>query len=119
MLEIKTEKRTWVIKEVKVKNDLGEEQWYKASNFIFFAETAKFLEEPVTAGAGQKAGRRATPDGAQMMRKNLEAGKQIYIGIDIANSTDQTAGFRNGAMLPLGKTIEKELADRIGLHYGA
>lgn len=97
-MDIKTEERPWVIKEVKIKNDLGQEQWYKASMFKLLNENVAFLKGPAAAGVEQSA--------AQMMQGKIEAGKQIYVGIDMANGTDQTAVFHNGVMLPLGKAIE-------------
>lgn len=96
VLDIKTGKRPWVIKEIKVENDLGRQDWYSANKFNLLAEGAAFLEEQTAAGVGQGAAQSATPDG-----------KQIYMGIDIANGTDMTA---------LGRSLEME---DIGFYYGA
>ena len=118
VLEIKTEKRPWVIKEVKVKNDLGQEQWYKASKFKLLAEAAKFLNEPAAAGAGKSAGRSATPDG-----------KQIYMGINTPGGVDMKVCGKSlemadiervtAAALKIGETVETGIAAGMGLHYGA
>lgn len=64
VLDVKAGRKAWQLKEIKVKNDLGQERWYSANKFKLFAEAAAFLKEP-TAGAGQSVGRSATPDGAQ------------------------------------------------------
>lgn len=70
VLDVKAGKRPWQLKEIKVKNDLGQERWYSANKFKLFAEAAAFLKEPTAAGAGQSAAQSATPDR-----------KQIYMGI--------------------------------------
>lgn len=98
VLDVKAGKRPWELKEIKVKNDLGQESWYKACKFILFDEAAAFLKEPTAAGAGQSA----TPDGAQMMQ-----------------AVDMAAGFTAQEGLEIGKAIMDGIADGIGLHYGA
>ena len=108
VLDVKTGKRPWELKEIKVKNDLGQESWYKASKFILFAEAAAYLKEPTAAGAGQSAAQSATPDGSQ-----------IFMGIDMARGADMTAGLTAREGLEIGKMIAKGYADGIGLHYGA
>ena len=62
VLDVKAGKKPWQLKEIKVKNDLGQERWYSANKFKLFAEAAAFLKEP-TAGAGQAhpAGERQHP----------------------------------------------------------
>ncbi len=99
---MKTGKKPWELKEIKVKNDLGQESWYKANKFILFAEAAAFLKEPTAAGAGQSAAQSATPDGAQMIQ-----------------AADAAAGFTAREGLEIGKMIAAGYADGIGLHYGA
>lgn len=108
VLDVKTGKRPWELEEIKVKNDLGNERWYKANKFTLFAEAAAYLKEPTAEGAGQDAAQSATPDGSQ-----------IYVGIDMAMGADMTAGFTAREMLEVGKEIARGLADGIGLHYGA
>lgn len=143
VLDVKTGRKPWQLKEIKVKNDLGQERWYSTNKFKLFAEAAAFLKEPTAAGAGQSAGRSATPDG-----------KQIYMGIDMAHGTDMwavcgkslemtdiervdaAAGYTARAMLEIGEAAagiaegfglnnEKArkaaagIADGIGLNYGA
>lgn len=125
VLDVKAGKKSWQLKEIKVKNDLGQERWYSANKFKLFAEAAAFLKEPTAAGAGQSAGRSATPDG-----------KQIYIGIDVAGGTDMTvcgkslemtdiervdaaAGYTAREMLEVGEAIAAGIMDGIGLNYGA
>lgn len=102
VLDVKAGKRPWELKEIKVKNDLGQESWYKANKFILFAEAAAYLKEPTAAGAGQSAAQSATPDGAQMIR-----------------AADVAAGFTAREGLEIGKMIAAGYADGIGLHYGA
>lgn len=125
VLDVKAGKRPWQLKEIKVKNDLGQERWYSANKFKLFAEAAAYLKEPTAAGAGQSAAQSATPDG-----------KQIYIGIDMAHGTDMAvcgksiemtdiekadaeAGYTAREMLKIGEAIAAGIADAIGLHYGA
>lgn len=125
VLDVKAGRKAWQLKEIKVKNDLGQERWYSAKKFKLFAEAAAFLKEPTAAGAGQSAGRSATPDG-----------KQIYMGIDVAGGTDMTvcgkslemtdiervdaaAGYTARAALEIGKAAAVGIADGLGLHYGA
>lgn len=102
VLDIKTGKRQREIKEIKVKNDLGYERWYKANKFtIFFTtfpEAAAYLKGQTVAGAAQSA----TPDGAQIIRK-----------------IDAAAGFTAREGLEIGKAIAAGIADGIGLYYGA
>ena len=122
VLDVKAGRKAWQLKEIKVKNDLGQERWYSANKFKLSAEAAAFLKEP-TAGAGQSVGRSATPDG-----------KQIYMGIDVAGGTDMTvcgksltdidrvdaaAGYTARAALEIGKAAAVGIADGLGLHYGA
>lgn len=38
VLDWKTGKKAWQLEAIKVKNDLGEEHWYKACKFKLFAE---------------------------------------------------------------------------------
>ena len=102
VLDVKAGKRPWELKEIKVKNDLGQESWYKANKFTLFAEAAEVLKEPTAAGAGQSAAQSATPDGAQMIR-----------------AADVAAGFTARDGLEIGKMIAAGYADGIGLHYGA
>lgn len=97
VLDVKTGKRPWELKEIKVKNDLGQERWYNANKFKLFAEAAAFLKEP-TAGAGQSA----TPDGAQMIRE-----------------ADAAAGYTARAALKIGEAADAGFAAGLGLHYGA
>ncbi|MCM1296460.1 MAG: hypothetical protein NC311_13060 [Muribaculaceae bacterium] len=53
VLDYKTGRRAWKLTEIKVKNDLGQERWYKANKFKLFAEASEYLKEPMAAGAGQ------------------------------------------------------------------
>ncbi len=125
VLDVKAGRKPWQLKEIKVKNDLGQERWYSAKKFKLFAEAAAFLKEPTAAGAGQSAGRSATPDG-----------KQIYMGIDVAGGTDMTvcgkslemtdiervdaaAGYTARASLEIGEAAAAGIAEGLGLHYGA
>lgn len=125
VLDAKTGKRPWELKEIKVKNDLGQERWYSANKFNLLAEAAAFLKEPTAAGAGQSVGRRATPDG-----------KQIYMGIDVAGGTDMTvygkslemtdiervdaaAGYTARAALEIREAVADGFAAGLGLQYGA
>ena len=125
VLDVKAGRKPWQLKEIKVKNDLGQERWYSANKFKLFAEAAAFLKEPTAAGAGQSAGRSVTPDG-----------KQIYMGIDVAGGTDMTvcgkslemtdiervdaaAGYTAREMLEVGKAAAAGIAAGLGLHYGA
>lgn len=66
VLDVRAGRKAWQLKEIKVKNDLGKERWYKAGNFKLFAEASAYLKEPQDAGAGQGAAQIATPDGSQM-----------------------------------------------------
>lgn len=102
VLDVKVGKRPWEIKEIKVKNDLGRESWYKANKFILLAEAAAYLKEPTAAGAGQSAAQSATPDGAQMIRE-----------------ADAAAGLTAREGLEIGKAIAAGIAYGIGLNYGA
>ena len=88
--------------EIKVKNDLGYESWYKANKFTLFAEAAAYLKEPTAAGAGQSAAQSATPDGAQMIRE-----------------IDAAAGLTAREGLEIGKKAMAGFMDGIGLNYGA
>ncbi len=125
VLDVKAGRKPWQLKEIKVKNDLGQERWYRANKFKLFAEAATFLKEPTAAGVGQSAAQSTTPDG-----------KQIYMGIDMVNGTDMTvcgkplemtdiekvdaaAGEMVRKNLEIGKAIVAGIADTIGLHYGA
>lgn len=94
VLDVKAGRRPWQLKEIKVKNDLGQERWYSANKFKLFAEAAAFLKKPMAAGAGQSA----TPDG-----------KQIYMGIDMAHGTD---------MAVCGKSIEMTDIEKIDAAAG-
>ncbi|MCM1217242.1 MAG: hypothetical protein NC548_22305 [Lachnospiraceae bacterium] len=102
VLDVKAGRKPWQLKEIKVKNDLGQERWYKASKFKLFAEAAAYLREPTAAGAGQGAAQSATPDGSQMIRE-----------------ADAAAGYTAREMLKVGEAIVAGLQDGIGLHYGA
>lgn len=102
VLDVKAGKRPWELKEIKVKNDLGQERWYKANNFILLAEAAAYLKEPTVAGAGQGSAQSATPDGSQMIRE-----------------IDAAAGFTAREGLENGKAIVAGLQEGFGLHYGA
>lgn len=102
VLDVKAGRKAWQLKEIKVKNDLGQERWYSANKFKLFAEAAAFLKEPTAAGAGQNAAQSATPDGAQMIR-----------------AADAAAGFTALEGLEIGKAIAPGIADGIGIHYGA
>lgn len=121
VLDVKPDKDGWGLKEIKVKNDLGQERWYSTNKFKLFAEAAAFLKEPTAADAGQSA----TPDG-----------KQIYMGIDMAGGTDMTvygkplemtdiervdaaAGYTARAALEIGEAAAAGIAAGFGLHYGA
>lgn len=86
------------LKEIKVKNDLGQERWYKENKFVLFAESAEFLKEPMAAGVAQSA----TPDGAQLIRE-----------------ADAAAGRTARGMLKGGEAIIKGIEDGFGFHYGA
>lgn len=125
VLEAKPDKDRRGLKEIKVKNDLGQKRWYRANKFKLFAEAVAYLKKPTEAGEGQSAAQSATPDG-----------KQIYMGIDMAHGTDMAvcgkslemtdiekidaaAGLTAREGLEIGKAIAAGLADRIGLHYGA
>ena len=125
VLDVKAGRRPWQLKEIKVKNDLGQERWYSANKFNLLAEAAAYLKEPTVAGAGQSAAQSATPDG-----------KQIYMGIDMAGGTDMTAygkplemtdiekvdaaaGYTAREMLKAGEALMAGIADAFGLHYGA
>lgn len=83
------------LEEIKVKNDLGQEDWYKANRFKLFVEAAAFLKEPLAAGAGQGAAQSATPDGVKVMMEIDATGRKIR------------------------KAIVAGIEDRMGIHYGA
>lgn len=102
VLDVKTGKKPWELKEIKVKNDLGQERWYKAYKFILFAEAAAYLNGQAAAGAGQDAAQSATPDGSQMIRE-----------------ADAAAGYTVQENLKAGEAIVAGIADGFGLHYGA
>ncbi len=102
VLDVKAGRKAWQLKEIKVKNDLGQERWYSANKFKLLAEAAAFLKEPTAAGAGQSAAQSATPDGAQMIR-----------------AADAAAGFTALEGLEIGKAVAAGIADGIGIHYGA
>lgn len=102
VLDYKTGRRAYQLKEIKVKDDLGQERWYKASKFKLFAEASAFLKEPMAADAGKDAAQSATPDGSQMIKE-----------------IDAAAGFTAREGLEIGKTIAAGIADGFGLHYGA
>lgn len=102
VLDVKAGRKAWQLKEIKVKNDLGQERWYSANKFKLLAEAAAFLKEPTAAGAGQSAAQSATPDGAQMIR-----------------AADAAAGFTALEGLEIGKAVAAGIADGIGIRYGA
>lgn len=102
VLDVKAGRKAWQLKEIKVKNDLGQERWYSANKFKLFAEAAAFLKEPTAAGAGQSAAQSATPDGAQMIRE-----------------ADAAAGYTAREMLEVGKAAAAGIAAGLGLQYGA
>lgn len=102
VLDVKAGRKAWQLKEIKVKNDLGQERWYSANKFKLLAEAAAFLKEPTAAGAGQSAAQSATPDGEQMIR-----------------AADAAAGFTALEGLEIGKAVAAGIADGIGIHYGA
>ncbi len=108
VLGYKTGRHAWQLKKIKVKNDLGQERWYKANKFRLIAEAAAYMKEPTAAGAGQDAAQSATPDGSQ-----------IYIGIDTAGGTDMTILGKSIEMADIEAAIATRIADGIGLHYGA
>ncbi len=89
VLDYKAGRRAYRVKEIRIKNDLGEEQWYSANKFKLFAEASAFLKEPGAAGAGQDAAQSVTPDGSQMVKAEIE------------------------------KRIAAQLAGTTGLQYGA
>ena len=105
VLDVKARKGSQRLEEIKVKNDLGQEEWYKANKFILFAEAAAFLKEPTAAGAGQDAAQSATPDGAQIIQE-----------------IDAAAGFTARQGVEIGKAIRAGILagiqDVMGLHYG-
>lgn len=102
VLDTKTGKRPWQLKEIKVKNDLGQERWYNAKKFNLLAEATAYLNDQAAAGAGQSAEQSATPDGAQMIQE-----------------ADAAAGYTAQEMLKVGEAIAAGIADAIGFHYGA
>ena len=102
VLDVKAGRKAWQLKEIKVKNDLGQERWYSANKFKLLAEAAAFLKEPTAAGAGQSAAQSATPDGEQMIR-----------------AADAAAGFTALEGLEIGKAVGAGIADGIGILYGA
>ncbi len=125
VLDVKTGRKPWQLKEIKVKNDLGQERWYSANKFNLLAEAAAYLKETTAAGAGQSAGWSATPDW-----------KQIYMGIDMAGGIDMTvcgkslkmtdiervdaaAGYTARKRSEVGKAADAGIAAGMGIHYGA
>ena len=108
VLDVKAGRRPWQLKEIKVKNDLGQERWYSANKFNLFAEAEAFLKEPTAAGAGQGAAQSATPDG-----------KQIYMGIDMAHGTDMAVCGKSLEMTDIEKIdAAAGLTAREGLEIG-
>lgn len=104
VLDVKAGRRPWQLKEIKVKNDLGQERWCSANKFKLFAEAAAYLKEPTAAGAGQGAAQSATPDGAQMIqtadiaagltaREGLEIGKAFAAGIAAGIAETQNLNY--------------------------
>ena len=119
VLDGKAGRKAWQLKEIKVKNDLGQERWYRANKFKLFAEAAAFLKEP-TAGAGQGAAQSATPDGAQMIREaDAAAGYTARAALEIGEAA--AAGIAEGFGLNNEKARKAAagIADGIGLNYGA
>ncbi len=102
VLDIKTGKRPWVIKEIKVENDLGRQDWYSANKFNLLAEGAAFLEAPTAVDAGQSAVQSTIPDGARMIR-----------------AADAAAGYTAREALKIGEAAAAGLANGLGLYYGA
>ena len=87
VLDVKAGKRPWQLKEIKVKNDLGQERWYSANKFNLFAEAAAFLKEQTAAGAGQSAAQSATA------REGLEIGKAFAAGIAAGIAETQNLNY--------------------------
>ena len=108
VIDLKTGSRRGQVKEIKIKNDLGCESWYKANKFILFAEAAAYLKEPAAAGAGQGAAQSATPDGSQ-----------IFVETAMMYEADRAAGITAREIAEIGKEIAKGLADGLNMMYGA
>ena len=103
VLDVKARKGSQRLEEIKVKNDLGQEEWYKANKFKLLAEAAAYLKEPTAAGAGKGAAQSATPDGAQIIQE-----------------IDAAAGITALQGAEIGKAIARGLADGLnGLVHDA
>ncbi len=102
VLDYKTGRRAYQLKEIKVKNDLGQERWYNANKFKLFAEASAFLKEKAAVPHSFPAAQSATPDGSQMIKE-----------------IDAAAGFTAREGVEIGKAVAAGIADGIGLHYGA
>lgn len=99
VLDVKVGKRPWQLKEIKVKNDLGQERWYNANKFKLLAEAAANLKEPTAAGAGQSAAQSTTPEGAQMIWE-----------------ADTAAGYTARAALEIGEAAAAGIVEGFGLN---
>lgn len=125
VLDAKVGKRPWKLKEIKVKNDLGQERWYGANKFNLFAEAATVLKEHTAAGAEQSAAQSATPDGKQIyMDTDMVHGTDIAIcgkSIEMTDieKTDAAAGYMVREELKARKASAEGIADGFGLYYGA
>lgn len=125
VLGAKAGKRPWELKEIKVKNDLGQERWYGANKFNLLEDSAAVLKEYTVAGAEQRAAQSATPDGKQIyMGTGMVHGTDIAIcgkSIEMTDieKTDAAAGYMVREELKARKAAAEGIADGFGLYYGA
>ena len=97
VLGVRVDRKSKKLKEIKVKNDRGQESWYGADKFIFFAEAEAYIKQQAAAGAGQNA--------AQPLLYNP------YMGAEIARAADMTAGNMVQKSLEAGEELLRGLAD--------
>lgn len=88
------------IEKIRVKNEKGEEEWYKANKFLLFGEAAEHVS------------------------KNVDEITQ-HVGIDFAKGADMTqyidltAAEMAKNQIESGKAVIKGLMDGLGIEYGA
>ncbi|MBD5498034.1 MAG: hypothetical protein HDR11_09780 [Lachnospiraceae bacterium] len=98
------------IEKIRVKNEKGEEEWYKANKFLLFAEAERYIDQ--------------TADNmAQQLTASRHIGIDLASGADMMNYIDMTAASMAKKQIEIGKAVGeafiKGLMDRQGLEYGA
>ena len=93
------------IEKIRVKNEKGEEEWYKANKFLLFGEAA----EHVSKNADEIA---------QQMESLLHVGIDFAKGADMTQYIDLTAAKMSKNQTRSGKAVIKGLMDGLGIEYG-